>query len=123
PDRLAIATPEREATWAETLDRVLRLAGAIQRRVPAHEGRVAIFGLNSAEFVELTLAAPMAGRPLMTVNYRLSLDELRHSFTECPAAMLVFDAAAAEMVARLRDVLDCPLVYWGAEAQRPDFAE
>ncbi len=122
PDRLAIDTPQRRATWSETLARVRRLAGALAALTHGPADRIALLGLNSAEFLELTLAVPLTGRPLVTMNYRLTVSEQQHMLTECPCAILCFDTAMRDMAAALRPHVDASFVFWGAEADRPDFA-
>ena len=122
PERIATLDERRHFTWAQTLDRTRRLAASLMELAPRGDQRIALLGLNSLEYVELTLATPLTGRPMMTMNYRLAFEELVQLFAKCPCAVLCFDAHQAEMVARLHERLDCAFVYWGPEADRPGFA-
>lgn len=123
PNNRAIDTGRRTATWAETLDRTRRLASSLAALAPDPADRIALLGVNGAEYLELTLAVPLTGRPMMTMNYRLSAEELLHTLTECPCRVLCFDAAMSAAVAKLRPRIDCTFVFWGDEPERPGFAQ
>ena len=88
PDQIAIDAPDRRSTWGQTLDRVQRLAGAMTGLAPIAGGRIALLGLNSPEYLELTLAVPLTGRAMVTLNYRLAPEEQAHTLRECPCAVL-----------------------------------
>ena len=122
PDRLAIDTTERQATWSETLIRVRRLADALTTLTRGPAGRIALLGLNSAEYVELTLAVPLTRRPLVTMNYRLTFPEQLHMLSECPCDVICFDSAMRDTAAALRAAVDAKFVFWGPEADRPGYA-
>ena len=123
PERLAIDTETRQATWRETLDRVRRLASSLAELCAEPEDRIGILALNSAEYVELTLAIPLTGHPMVTMNYRLSHEELLQMLRDCPVRVLAFDAAMAETVAALRPHLDCRFLFMGPASGAPAFAE
>ncbi len=121
PNRIAIDTGDATRSWAQTLDRTRRLASGL-KQLAAPDGRVALLGVNSGEFVELTLAVPLAGLPMVTINYRLTAEEVLHMYSECPWAVLCFDASTRALAERLQPLVQAKFVYWGSEADRPGFA-
>ena len=122
PERTATLDDVRRFSWAQTLGRTRHLAASLVELAPQRDQRIALLGLNSLEYVELTLATPLTGRPMMPMNHRLAFEELVQLFTTCPCAVLCFDASQAAMVERLHEHLDCRFVYWGPPSRRPMFA-
>lgn len=68
---------ERETTYGEVADRILRLARALTDELGVEPGdRVATFGFNSIRHFELYYAVPLVGAVLHTVNVRLFDDQI-----------------------------------------------
>ncbi len=91
----------RSFTWAQTCERVRRLAGALRARGLSGGERIAVLALNGVEYLELTYAAPLAGLTLVPLNTRLSISELQAQIADCSAAALVFDDANRASAAAL----------------------
>jgi acyl-CoA synthetase (AMP-forming)/AMP-acid ligase II len=72
PDLPASIFGERVRTYAEQLDRVSRLAGALRSHGVANGAPVAILSLNSDRYLELLQAVPWADGVLVPVNTRWS---------------------------------------------------
>jgi len=78
PEQVAIVSDGRRFTYAETLDRVRRLAGALQRAGVARGSRVAALHTNTHRYVEAYFATAQLGGVFIPVNYRAKPAELRH---------------------------------------------
>lgn len=74
--RVAVVDGEQRWTYEDLHDRCQRLAGAL---VPLAAGRpVAILAPNTHVMLEAHFGVPWAGVPLVGVNTRLSVDEVRY---------------------------------------------
>jgi acyl-CoA synthetase (AMP-forming)/AMP-acid ligase II len=103
PDLPATIFGERVRTYAEQVDRVARLAGAIQGLGARYGERVAILSLNSDRYAELLLAVPWANGVLNPVNVRWSVPEIVYSLEESDTAILFVDDTFAPMVPAIRE--------------------
>jgi fatty-acyl-CoA synthase len=119
PRREAMVFRDQRITYADLLDRAVRLAGWLQHTHGIKPGDVvAVLMKNSAAFVELALATSHAGAIFLPINFRLSADEVGYIvensaasllFVEMeleanaagPARVLVVDAAAQSDTRRL----------------------
>ena len=70
PQGVSTIYKDRSRTWPETLDRVQRLAGALQNLGMKPGDRVALLSLNSDRFIEYYFAVPWGGRAMMPMNIR-----------------------------------------------------
>lgn len=116
----SVVTDTRVFTWAETLGRVRRLAGALAVHGLGPGDRLAVLALNGVEYLELTYAAPFAGVTLVPLNTRLSIAELRAQIADCGAAALVHDAAHAATAAALTGLGLRRVIAIGARAPGDD---
>ena len=103
PDLPASIFGERVRTYAEQLDRVSRLAGALRSHGVADGAPVAILSLNSDRYLELLQAVPWADGVLVPVNTRWSLAEILYSLDDSATDLLFVDDTFAPMVPALRD--------------------
>ena len=91
PDLPATIAGERVRTWAECLDRVARLAGALHALGVGTGDRVAMLSLNSDRYHEYLLAVPWAGGVVTPVNIRWSPAEIAFSLEDAGATILLVD--------------------------------
>ena len=91
PDLPATIAGERVRTWAECLDRVARLAGALHALGVGPGDRVAMLSLNSDRYHEYLLAVPWAGGVVTPVNIRWSPAEIAFSLEDAGATILLVD--------------------------------
>ena len=77
PDKVAIATRERQITYAELELRTSRLASALSSAGVTHGSRIAVLSENRPEYLELTLAAARIGAVVACQNWRLTNAEIR----------------------------------------------
>ena len=92
---------ERRRTWAETQDRVARLAGAMQSLGLGEGDRAAILALNSDRYFEFFYATAWAGGVFVPINIRLAPPEIRHWLNDSEAKILFIDAQFAPVLAAL----------------------
>ncbi|WP_407123277.1 acyl-CoA synthetase [Bradyrhizobium sp. STM 3561] len=86
-------------TWAETADRVCRLAAFLQARGLEAGDRVAIVSLNNHRYFEALFAIPWAGGVVVPINTRLTAPEIEYLLIDCGARTLIVDR-------HFRDIID-----------------
>jgi fatty-acyl-CoA synthase len=89
-------------TFAETADRVDRLAATLRDLNVGRGDRVATLQANTASHLECYLAIPAMGAVLHTLNCRLSADQLVHCINEAGDSVIIVDATYLNL---LDDVL------------------
>lgn len=78
PRKVALMEGDRSWTYRELNDRVNQIASLLAERGVGHGDRVAVLSENSHTYVELLLAAAKVGAIVAALNWRLSVEELRH---------------------------------------------
>lgn len=114
PDRVAVRFADRQRTFIELIDRVARLAGALQSIGMQPGERVAMLSLNSDRYLEYQMAVPWGGGVLNPCNIRWSAAEILYSLDDSGSTILLVDdtfAALAEQFRAdsrtLREVIHC----------------
>jgi acyl-CoA synthetase (AMP-forming)/AMP-acid ligase II len=102
PDAVMTVCGDRKRTFAEVVDRVARLAGALRGLGVADGDRVAMLSMNSDRYSEYLLAVPWANAVLNPVNIRWSPAEIVYSFEDSQTSVLLVDDAFAAMLPALR---------------------
>lgn len=119
PDRLAIASPYGDRSFAELDQRADKLTRVLRAR-GLHDGdAVALVMQNRPEFVEVWAACRRAGLRLTPVNWHLTVEEMSYIVEDCESRALVVDAeipSAVELAERLADSLTTVLTAGGALA-------
>lgn len=105
PDRLALIEGSTRRTWRDYEDRAARLAGALAAAGIAPDSKVAIYGHNSAEYMEAQFAVFKARAVPINVNYRYVDEELVYLFDNADVEAVFFDARFAPRLAAIRDRL------------------
>jgi acyl-CoA synthetase (AMP-forming)/AMP-acid ligase II len=113
PTAISTRCDGRSRTWAQTRDRVARLAGALAGLGIARGGRVAILSLNSDRYTEFLLAVWWAGAVVVPMNIRWSAIENAYSLVDSQTTTLFVDAAFAALVPEIMAGAPClrHLVY------------
>ncbi|MFE9899194.1 acyl-CoA synthetase [Streptomyces achromogenes] len=99
PDRIAVVHEDREVTYRQLHERVLRLAHALRTLGVARGDRVAYLGPNHPAFLETLFAAGALGAVFVPLNTRLTAPELAYHLTDSGAAVLVHAPEQAETAA------------------------
>ena len=97
---LAVIDADMRLTYAQLRDRCQRLGGAL---ASLGQQPVAVLAPNSHVLLEAHFGVPWAGVPLVTINTRLSADEVAYIVAHCEAGVLIYDAGlepTARAVAR-----------------------
>jgi long-chain acyl-CoA synthetase len=88
---LAVADLERELTWNDFEQRVMRVAGALRALGLQPGDRVAILAQNGHRYLEMLFAVPWAGGVVTPLNFRLAQVELAGILRDSGAEVLVVD--------------------------------
>lgn len=107
PDGLFTIFGTRRRSNADFVDRVARMAGALQSIGLKPGDRVAMLSSNSDRYVEYVFATLWAGGVINPVNARWSAQEMAFSFTDSSSRYLIVDETFAPMVAELRGLAPC----------------
>ena len=102
PQRVAVRFGERKRSYAELIDRVARLAAALQRLGMSHGDCVAMLALNSDRYLEYQMAVPWGGGVLNPCNIRWSPIEIGYSLVDSGSCILLVDDAFVPMVKEVR---------------------
>ena len=100
-DRTAIVDGERRFTYRDMSERCRRLARALAAQGVGREDRIAALCANSHVMLELHHAVPMTGAVLVTLNTRLSEDEMAALLDHSGSSVLVATREFADRARRL----------------------
>ena len=90
-NKVAVVDGERLYTYAELLDRSVRLASALAKLGAAKLDTVAILATNVPEFIEALYAAPMLGAVLNPLNTRLDAANIAFCLAHGGAKILLVE--------------------------------
>ena len=93
PEREAVVAGAERLTYAELLDRSLRLARALQNLGVGRRDRVAVFMDNSAGCATAIYATLLAGGVFVVVNPQTKEDKLLYVLDDCEAAAVVTEGS------------------------------
>ena len=103
---------DRHRSWAETGERVGRLAAGLRALGVEAGGRVAVLALNSDRYLEAYLAIAWAGAVAVPLNIRWSARENEDAVADCNPTVVLVDAAFSHLAGQCAQA--CPgiqLVY------------
>ena len=104
-DRVAVIDGERRYTYAEFLDRTLRLAGALRALGVADGDRVAVLAPNTHVLLEGHYGVPFAGAVLVALNPRLTASDLAQIVEHAGASILIYDSDYAPTASEIQRVV------------------
>jgi fatty-acyl-CoA synthase len=115
PDRVAISQGEKVLTYDEWNRQVNAVARSLSERFGVSKGdRVGIIAFNSAEQLTGAFALQKLGAVYVSINFRLSIDELRYQIEDSELKVLIFDAELADTVLPCADIVEA-LIAIGPE--------
>jgi len=91
PNKMGIIDGEKKFTWRELNTRVNRLANAMLSFGYSKGERVAIISENCHQYLEFLFAAAKSGLISVTLNYRLSPDQIIPIINDCEPKMLLVE--------------------------------
>ena len=97
-DKVAVIDGVRRYTYAQLLDRCVRLASALTQLAVGRLDTVAIIASNVPEMIEAHFAIPMLGAVLNPLNTRLDAANIAFSLMHGSAKVLIVDADYAPLV-------------------------
>jgi acyl-CoA synthetase (AMP-forming)/AMP-acid ligase II len=112
-DRIAIEDGERRFTYRDMSDRCRRLASALAAQGVGREDRIAALCTNSHVMLELHNAVPMMGAVLVTLNTRLSEDEMAGLLDHSGSTVLIATREFADRARRLAGRASLPCFVAG----------
>lgn len=93
PDGLAVDDFTRQRSWAQLLDRCIRIARFLREDAGVSpDDHVAILMENRVEVVELMLGGIMAGVWITPINWHLAVDEIAYVIEDSGAKLVFSDA-------------------------------
>ena len=121
PDRIATIFGERQHTYRQYVDRVARLAGALQALNMAAGDRIGILALNSDRYLEFFYGTWWGGGAVNPVNIRWSPAEIAYSLDDCDTRILLVDEQFKGIAEELRSRSQAlkTLIYTG-DGATPD---
>src|SRR6185369_1801512 len=108
--KLAVIDGERRYTYAQLLDRCIRLASGLARLGVNRLDTVAIIASNIPEMIEAHFAVPMLGAVLNPLNTRLDAANIAFSLMHGSAKVLIVDAEYAPLVRQALQQVDREIV-------------
>ena len=100
PDYPAVVYEGLRRTWAETYERMRRVASALEKRGIGKNDTVAIIAANIPEMFESHFFVPMCGAVLNTINTRLDAEAIAFILNHGEAKVLFVDPEFAEVADR-----------------------
>jgi acyl-CoA synthetase (AMP-forming)/AMP-acid ligase II len=121
PYGVATIFKERQQTYPQMVDRVARLAGALQAVGMATGDRVAILSLNSDRYIEYFYGVVWGGGVMMPMNVRWAPPECAYALNDAGAQILLVDDAFAPAVgAILSEAKGVRTVIFCGDGATPD---
>ena len=103
PDKVAVVNGEKHYTYQEFYERVNRLASALKDKGIGKNDKVAFLCPNIPPMLEAHYAVPMIGAALVSINIRLSSQEIAYIINHSDAKAVFVDN---ELAASILPVLD-----------------
>jgi fatty-acyl-CoA synthase len=109
-NKVAVVDGERLYTYAELLDRSVRLASALAKLGAAKLDTVAILATNVPEFIEALYAAPMLGAVLNPLNTRLDAANIAFCLAHGGAKILLVEREFRALVQEALSQVDHEII-------------
>ena len=116
-DRVAVIDGDERYTYAEFLERALKLAGALKALGLVDGARVAVLAPNTHVLLEAHYGVPLAGAVLVALNPRLTPADLARIVAHAEATLLIFDYEYESVAAEIARAIgpDLKLVRAGGK--------
>ncbi|HKP11638.1 MAG TPA: AMP-binding protein, partial [Blastocatellia bacterium] len=106
PGKTAAVCGDTRLSFAQTLERVNRLSGALTRLGLSKGDRAAVLSLNCHRFFELYYAVPQMGACVVPINFRIPPAEVKYILDHSGARALFVDAALQPLAEQIRSRLE-----------------
>src|SRR5438876_9567687 len=115
-DKVAVIDGARRYTYAQLLDRCIRLASGLARLGVKRLDTVAIIASNIPEMIEAHFAVPMLGAVLNPLNTRLDASNIAFSLAHGGAKVLIVDGDYAPLVQQALQQIDQEIIVIGIDS-------
>ncbi len=105
PDKIALKTETFSETYAEMWQRCTQMANALLSKGLKKPDLMITYMPNCYQYVEIIVAALMAGLPLSLGNYRLTPEEIIYQINNCGAKVVFVQQEQYELIKPLMDRL------------------
>src|SRR5271165_7669333 len=109
-DKVAVIDGERCYTYADLLNRSVRLASALSKLGEGRLDTVAILASNVPEFIEALYAVPMLGAVINPLNTRLDAANIAFSLEHGGAKLFLVERDYSDLVRQALDHIDRDIV-------------
>ena len=106
PEKIAAVCGNTRLTFRQTVERVARLASALDRLGIRSGDRVAVLALNCHRFFELYYGVPQMGACIVPINFRIPPSEIKYILDHSGARALAVDDTLAPLVDGIRSQLE-----------------
>jgi fatty-acyl-CoA synthase len=120
-EKVAVIDGARHYTYAQLLDRCVRLASALTRLGVRRLDTVAIIAPNIPEMIEAHFALPMIGAVLNPLNTRLDAATIAFSLEHGSAKVLIVDAEFASLARQALGLIDREIIVIDIASAEPTF--
>lgn len=121
-EKVAVIDGDRRFTYPDLLDRVRRLASALQAAGIRNGERVAVLSPNARMPIEATFAIPLAGGIVCAMNTRLAASEIDYMLGHCAASILLYDADLDDLIGKLAQPI-AKIRFGGAREDARDYED
>src|SRR5438034_109360 len=118
-DKVAVIDGAYSATYAQHLDRVGRIVGALGELGGGRGDRFAVMALNSHQFLELYHASFLGAGVINPLNLRLAPKELEYILADSGTKVCFTDPFFAPVVEKVRAAVDIDQVVMIGEGDAP----
>ncbi len=105
PNQIALKTETYSSTYAEMWERCSRLANSLLDKGFSKPDLIITYMPNCYQYVEIIVAALMAGLPISFGNYRLTSEEIIYQITNSQAKVVFVQEEQYEIIKPLMDSL------------------
>jgi acyl-CoA synthetase (AMP-forming)/AMP-acid ligase II len=121
PNGIATIFEDRQQSWSQMLDRVARLAGALQSLGLKAGDRVALLSLNSDRYIEYYFATVWAGGAMMPMNIRWAAAECAYALNDAGAEILIVDETFKDVATEVKSqVAGLKMLIYCGDAKTPE---
>jgi fatty-acyl-CoA synthase len=106
PDQQIVYRDLARFTYTQFGERISRLANALDGLGVEMGDTVAVMDWDSHRYLETYFAVPMMGAVLMTVNVRLSPDQVAYTINHSDASVIIVHRDFLPLLSKIRDRLD-----------------
>ena len=106
PDQEIVYSDQHRYTYKDLNKRISMLAGGLTAMGLKPGDRVSVFDYDSHRYLECFFGIPMMGAVLMTVNWRLSIEQIIYTINHCEAKVIIIHTDFLSILEDIRHKLD-----------------